>query len=240
MHKTSRRLSSLPRSNFCTVSLECPQSSLCYCSTCKSWTKAGQTFSSHNLAASSDSWRQSFTFLPSVQIYVIPCTRKQTWNAQITICSTYCRNGEAEEGSNASLRPSRFSWQDKARCFFPTDLSFQSQNTVCIWPWKVRCQASVHTACHYPLSAEKPSFLAAWSPSSTRAFWSLFELSSQLQVSIATRLKSLINSPHGRLPPRPQFSPPNQEWCHHHGIPIKKGVQSCLGSGHHSSTVWIA
>lgn len=186
-------------------------------------TEVGQTFSSHNLAASSDSWRQSFTFLPSVQIYVIPCTRKQTWNAQITVCSTYCRNGEAGEGSNVSLRPLGFSWQDKARCFFPTDLSFQSQNTVHIWPWKVRCQVAC-TQHALPVVCREALFFGSlnWTPSSTHAFWSFFELSSQLHISIVTRLKSLINSPHGLLPPRPQFSPPNQEWCHHHGIPTKK------------------
>lgn len=166
-----------------------------------------------------------------MQIYVIPCTRNQTWNAQITACTTYYRNGEAGEGSNASLRPSGFSWQDKARCFLPTDLSFQSQNTVCIWAWKsdARHPCTQHAL---PVVCREALFFGSlnWTPG-TRAFWSFFELSSQLQVSIVTRLKSLINSPHGLLPPRPQFSPPNQEWCHHHGIPTKKKKRK-------SSHVW--
>lgn len=40
--------------------------------------KAGQTFGSHHLRASSDSRSQSFALLPSVPIYVIPGTRDQS------------------------------------------------------------------------------------------------------------------------------------------------------------------
>lgn len=237
--KPPEGLSSIPRSDFYTVSLEHPWSSLCSCSTCKSRTKDGQTFSSRNLAASSDSWRQSFTFLPSVQLYVTPCTRNHASSAQITAYSTNCRNGEAGKGSDASLRPSGFNWKDKARCFSPTVLSFQSQNTACL---AMESQMpGVHALTHHPLFVGKPSLFGSldWTPSSTHAFWSFFELSSQLQVSIVTRLERLINSPHGLLPPRPQFSPPNQEWCHHHGIPIKTR-ESCLESGHHCAMVWAA